>query len=328
MADNSSTSSSKLTLLIKVAVVALIVVLGDFIISKGLEKVYFNQESGHEFKTRNAIEHVTDSILIFGSSRAYRHYRSSTFGQKLNTSCFNLGRMGQSLFYHLALQELIFERHSPRLIVLDVDPNELFANQTHYDRLSCLLPFYDSQTIVQGHLEHLRGQKERIKNLSSTYPYNSTIIASLRTKFVDDDPDYKIMKGYKPYKSTLSRDDYAEKLQATFKFDNLMDQEIDENKVEYLQRFIRNAKAKKIPVVVVVSPMLYKISNHKSLELIESVCKEEETYFINFYGDKKFSDYSLFYDLNHLSSDGADEFSQFMASALKRLHQDGLERMR
>lgn len=328
MEDNSFTFNSKMKLLKKLAILAMVLIVLDFALGFLLKQFYFSQQTGNEFKTRHVIENVTDSVLIFGSSRAYRHYRPAAFQQKLDMPCFNVGRFGQSIFYHLILQEMLFEKYRPNLVVLDIDPNELFENQSHYDRLSCLLPYFKSNGIVKDHLVELRGKKEYAKNLSRIYPYNSTFIYSLRSKFIDDDPYYSLMKGFKPYNSTLSKEDYAKKLRATFKFDNLMDCKLDENKVAALTSFLRNSKKKKVSVVAVISPMLYKISNEKSFDKIKSICEEEEVTLINFYGDKNYSDYSKFYDLNHLSEEGAKEFSDFLASAMKRLKQDGMDRMK
>ena len=64
------------------------------------------------------------------------------------------------------------KRHRPDVIILDLIPRDFFKLDIHYDRLSALLPYYDSHEEIRP-IVQLRNKYERIKLISHIYPFNS-----------------------------------------------------------------------------------------------------------------------------------------------------------
>ena len=319
MEDNSFTSSSKIRLLKKLLLLLVIVVAADFFIGFGLKKLFFSQTGGADFKTHYAIEHVNSELVIFGSSRAYRHYNPLIIQEKTGLNTFNVGRFGQSIFYNVAILRLMLKRHQPKVILLDIDPNELLYNETHYVRTSCLLPYYRNHQEIREIINDVRGKNEMVKNLSSIYPYNSTAIFSIRNIYTDDDPDFLVNKGFKPYQKVLDQESYETQLSSTMKFDRLSKMQIDPKKVEYLEQFIQEARNQGIIVYVGISPMLYQIPNENSYAKIQETCAQLNVPLLDYYKASAFNGYGNYYDLNHLSKESANRFSHLVADELAAL---------
>ncbi|HXS59927.1 MAG TPA: hypothetical protein VN703_03845, partial [Candidatus Sulfopaludibacter sp.] len=112
------------------------------IIGNLLRTFYFKQQSGLQCRTTYSIEKTTANVLIFGSSAANHDYQTNTFTKRLDTSFYNTGRDGISIFYEYAVLKAILKRYTPKIIILDFDQEEFIKNEASYDRLSALLPYY------------------------------------------------------------------------------------------------------------------------------------------------------------------------------------------
>ena len=159
----------------KLLLLLFIVFLLDFSIGKTLRYFYFKQECGREYRATYAIEKTTDDILIFGSSRAYHHYIPTIIEDKLKQSCYNTGSPGQFLLYNYATFKAISKRYTPKVMILDVSPDDLGVDEDSYDRLSFLLPYYKNHPEIRPIVD-LKSPFEKFKLLSSIYAFNSSSI--------------------------------------------------------------------------------------------------------------------------------------------------------
>jgi hypothetical protein len=128
----------------------LILFLVDFALGSFLQIIYYNQTKGQFAQTTTSIDKTNQDILIFGSSRAVRHYSPEILTKKLKMSCYNVGRDAQMIPYDAAIQEAVFARYKPKMIILDVNSWELSPNDSKYEKLSILLPY------VYNHPEFLK----------------------------------------------------------------------------------------------------------------------------------------------------------------------------
>ena len=184
----------------------------DFVIGSLLRKYYFKQKGGFEFLTSYALEETDAEVLIFGSSRAVNLYNTLLFEEQLKMSCYNTGRYGHPIFYHYAILHANLKRHTPKLAILSFDAGNFSVNQSSYDQLSVLLPYYQDHPEIRKVID-LKGPFEKLKMVSAIYPYNSMIIPiiagnSERSKF-----KFANIKGYIPLtkeiKGPLKNIDYT-----------------------------------------------------------------------------------------------------------------------
>jgi len=92
----------------------IILIISDFLIGKTLRYIYFNETSGLDYRTTFAIDSTKADIIVFGASRANHHYVPTIFQDSLKMTFYDVGRDGQSIFYHLAILKAILKRYTPK----------------------------------------------------------------------------------------------------------------------------------------------------------------------------------------------------------------------
>ncbi|NJC24918.1 hypothetical protein [Neolewinella antarctica] len=282
----------------------ILVVIADIAIGKALEYFYFNNESGLLHRTTYSIEETEADVLVFGSSRANHHYDTKLIEEQTNLSAYNTGRDGNFIFYQTAVLKSVLKRYTPKQIVLDFTGTFAF-NQSDYDRLSSLLPYY------RGHEEMrdvilLKSKFERFKLWSDIYPYNSllTTIAVGNLEFNKRrENNVGAYNGYVPMHGTMQGSI------ETVKTDTMYD--IDDNKARVFEEFLLLTKEHKVPLLVVYSPVNYTYASDYSIELCGRICAKHQIPFIDFSRSDDFvSKGDLFHDESHLNAAGAELFTE------------------
>ena len=185
MVANLFTSNSKIVFLYKLIRLIIILFTLDFSIGHFCKHLYFSQKSGLNYRTTYALEKTNEDMLIFGSSRANHHYNPQIFTGVTGLSCYNVGRDGQSIFYHHAVQKATLTRYKPKIIILDVVFTDFESAQSEesLDRLAALLPYYKTHKEIQN-IVNQRSKFEKFKLWSKIYPYNSLILTILKYNFI------------------------------------------------------------------------------------------------------------------------------------------------
>ena len=296
----------------KIILLAAIVFILDFSIGKTLQYFYFKQSSGYLYRTTYSIEKTNAEILIFGTSRAAHHYNSTLIENQLHKTCYNAGGDGQSTFYHYAIFKAALSRYSPKIIIFDLNITEFVKGNDSYDRLSALLPYYQSHREIQP-IVNLKSNYEKYKLVSQIYPYNSLLLKIImgnleinknRTQLESD------IKGYVPLYRTWNKPICNDKSTSY---------EIDYQKVKYFENLIKDCKKNKIQLYIVVSPFFIK-SNYAdySVSIGQNIAKKYAIPFYNYYQDSVFiTNHSLFADMDHLNSYGAEIFSKLVVDKIK-----------
>ena len=92
----------------------------------------------------------------------------------------------------------------------------------------------------------------------------------------------------------------------------------DQERIDLLERFIKDCKAKDIRLSLIVSPM-YICSKKDVFKIPRELAAKHQIPFIDHYRDSAFVGHSeLFYDFGHLNRKGAEMFSEMIANELKR----------
>ena len=91
------------------------------------------------------------------------------------------------------------------------------------------------------------------------------------------------------------------------------------DKVESLERTIKKAKDKGIPVVLTISPVVNRIvGNSTTIETLKRICKKYDIIFIDDSQKEGFvGESNKGYDSSHLNSDAATEFTRTLISQLR-----------
>lgn len=287
----------------KIVVLLGIVLLLDFSIGKILNKYYFKQESGLQYRTTYSIEKTTADVLVFGSSRANHHYHPEVFEKNLHLSYYNVGRDGSDILYHTAILNGVMKRYTPKVIILDLNAGEFEKREGGYDRLSVLLPYYKMHPEMRSIIE-LKSKYEKYKLLSDIYPYNSSIF-TIAIGNTDYNKNRKgDIKGYIPINRI-----WTESLQTA---KNLKKYDIDSVKLNAYKSFVQQCVDNKIELYIVQSPIFLKYEHlDYSIHLAKDLAVRTNIPFYDYSIDSTFIRNSkLFADKEHLNDEGARLFSK------------------
>ncbi|MDB5087404.1 MAG: hypothetical protein JWR09_1398 [Mucilaginibacter sp.] len=311
--------------LVRLTVFSLVLIVVDRLVGFTLKKIYFNQRVGQFSQTTYAIDSARQDIMIFGSSRAVRHYSPTILSEISGLSCYDSGRDGLMIPYSTAIEEISLSRHIPKLIILDISPRELGIDKTKYEKLSILLPYCEEhQQFIKYIKEVSRYEPEKL--FSKTYPYNSSafILAnnSLFSKSVEKDDN-----GYLPLRGAMTRPevkDYIKRMTVRSKRIRQNTELAEAKAVNYFKQFLDNAAKNKIKTIVIISPTILNNAfylDNQTLErdLIEKIAGEyPNVTFLDFSTDPRFNYHpEKFADVFHLNKQGSEEFSTIIAQQIK-----------
>lgn len=253
------------------------------------------------------MEKQTADVLILGSSRAMHHYDPDIIEDSLSMSCFNAGVDGQGILYHNAVLEVILNRYTPKIVILDVNSYELNKSVKTYDLLGVLNPYVKRHPDLRK-VVYLKSKFEKYKYISSVYPYNSLLARivmgnlNVQTKDVSEN-GFTAQPGI--WDGELERDSFGI-------------YELDCNKKAALISLVEHCKANDIQLYMVYSPSYKKYLNvSPSHKYIEEICKRENIEFISFRNSASYMDNELFHDPDHLNDIGAAIFSKDLSHILK-----------
>ncbi len=294
---------------LNVFILILLIGLSDQVIGRILRHYYFKQLSGLYYRTTFAIDSTTADILIFGSSRANHHYVPEIFEDSLNLSFYNLGREGNFLLYNYAVFKSLVKRYTPKIVLFDVNIDELNYEKASYDRLSSLLPYYRDHPEIRNVIE-LKSPYEKLKLVSEIYPFNSSLITIVIGNTEINKTRKKDREGYVPLMGYLG-DTIKSKIEIRSELP-------DTNKVNAILEIIQYCNMHKIQLIFIQSPIFAKVKKTKSTDLAEHLFKQNKVPFWDYLNDPFFlhnPDY--FQDKDHLNDLGATCFSKLIVKRLE-----------
>ena len=283
-----------------------LIILFDFILGHLLQYYYFKIKSGTQYRTTYSIEKTKADIIIFGSSRAMDHYNPFVFENRYNLSYYNAGRDGEnSVLYHYAVLKAILKRYTPKIVILDMMPNEFANTSESYDKLASLSPYYNPHPEMRPIL-NLRSRTEKIKMLSGIYPFNSTIMNIILGNFGLEDKKY--IKGYYVIASSYIITKPLETIDKSKVY------QLDSIKVNVLKSFISDCNRANIKLYIVCSPIYTKfIGTDYSIVAAKKIAADNNISFFDFSQESPFLESpKLFYNSLHLNDSGARIFSNML----------------
>lgn len=328
MAANSFISNSKIKFFKRGLILLALLIVFDQGMGMLMHKLYFSATSGPESEIIYSFTKTDADVIITGSSKARHNYNTPLISDSLQLSCYNSGQDGQSLFFSYATTFMILSHHLPKMIVVEMFPEELYYKEMHYDRLNVLLPYYADYRQIRK-IADWRGTRnedttsffyklfpfntEKIKLLSQSYRYNSMWFDLLKGIFKKQ----KTESGYFPLNNTITEN---EKQKYINEFELLKTRErnrhIDPNKLASLIGIINLCEEKNVKLVLVMSPVLKRYSDDPVYELIDSIVLRRHISYFDFTNDDRFNNIEYFAD-NHMNKKGSTYFSSILAQKLK-----------
>jgi hypothetical protein len=297
--------------IIKILVFLTIIFVLDQTFGLVLRRLYVNQKAGPNQALSYLLSDCQDPILIFGNSRAVHHYNTPIISNIVKMSCYNGGQDGgHSVLLPYAQIEVILNRYSPKMIIIEIDPNDLIFRAEEYDKLAILLPYYYLYPEIRP-LILMRSPFERFKLVSGIYPYNSNLINLIRYNTNTYSKHMVNFKGYVPItegvlnKTMLKNVSQSGNIQIP----------LDTNKIIAIRDIINLCNSKKIRLIFVNSPEFYfkndlQVGNSYSAEQFFNIIRAEHIPYLDYSHDPTFVGHmELFADRRHLNEKGSTLFS-------------------
>ncbi len=304
---------------------ALIFLATDRIFGLFFRPVFYRQERGKYFTTSYALRKSGEDILIFGNSHAAQHFNTCRLTDSLHTEAFNFGNQAQSILYYYPVLESLLTHHIPKLVILNVDPDEFTYNRIDYERLSILLPYKNENARIDSSIR-LINRLEPYKSISNYYRFNSTIGYVLLSLFNKSYGKSLSSRGFDPQDGSLCKPLAAndqpgpEKDAPAEGSDN--ENNLDTLKIRYFCGIIEDLKKDNVNLMVTISPAYRSvIRNEASLKKLTSIIAQNHVGFFNYYSDERFiHNCALFHDGNHLNITGANMFTDLVMREIRDKH--------
>jgi len=289
-------------------ILVLILVFIDRVAGRITKHYYYKQVAGANYRTTYAMDSTTADILVFGSSRANHHYVPEVFEDSLKMSFYNTGRDGNFLLFNYAVFQSVLKRYNPKIIILDINPENLYYNKDDYDRLSSLLPYYNDHPEIQS-IVKMRGPYEKYKLLSAIYPFNSSLLTIVIGNLEYNKIRKGDNKGYVP-----SYNQMKDTIVTTVPKPNSI---LDTTALAALASIANTCKANHIRLLLIHSPWYVHADKIESSKILNQLASKYGAEFLDFSNDSLFmKNPSWFKDKNHLNNTGATKFSAILAGIL------------
>jgi hypothetical protein len=258
-----------------------------------------------------AVNEAREDVIIFGSSRANHHYVPTVFEDSMHLACFNAGIDGEFIVYHDCVLKCILKRTAPKVIILDVNPDEFSTkrNEEVYSELGLLLPYYNSHEEIDS-LVNLKSKAEKYKVYSDMYRYNS-LLSTIAINNIMKKKDTSI-HGYCPLYRKING--------PQTELDISGDTELDSLKLTVFKSFIKEAQAAGSKLYIFISPSYLKrnaIPN--TITSASRICQDNHVPFFDFSRDTLFVTHpEYFSDASHLNDEGARLYSKMVYAKIKK----------
>ncbi|HNW60245.1 MAG TPA: SGNH/GDSL hydrolase family protein [bacterium] len=318
MAASLFTRSSRIgRFLGKLALFIVLLIAADFTLGKVIDHFFRKTLYGENWSKENWLLSRPCEVVCFGSSRTFRHYIPAVMQDSLGMTVFNAGANGQYVFYAYALEQLMLERYTPKVIILDLLPNfvtQAESAEEELGRMSAMAPYADHPVVA----ELLTGGQfnEKIKLRSRLYRYNSRLLSLASNYF---NTPGATDNGFVAIGKTRFR--------ALHGFADDLDKNpapvYDPRRIAVLKAFIASARARGALVVLAFSPTVQPLSPkvEQILAWYDQFARETNTAFIKITSAAypQFYDQSLYSDLIHMNEPGGRAYTPIFVSELKKV---------
>lgn len=287
-------------LLIVIASLAVI----DVVVGRAMDCAVLTMPSAG---TLNADQHdalvtAVADVVVLGSSRARHHYDPSLLASLPGCeTCYNSGCDGHGMNYSMVALEAMVERHTPRVVILDVSNAQLDDEWVKNNAIDDIQAYYSLVPAVTRYYDEIAGDcMKRLKLRSNLYRHNGDITwvsKAFLSGAATDDHGFDALAG--------SADGPLE----SRAFDTFA---VDSLQLRCLDRVVALCRDRGILPVIVISPN-YEVCPQFN-KWMSDYCSRHSLPLFD-YTDVHF-DEVLYHDASHLNSDGAERFSRHLADSI------------
>jgi len=294
--------------LVRLLFFAFLILLIDKLAGTATSYLTENAICGDTQKTEYICDHSDEDILIFGSSRAVRHYDPRIFEDSLGMTCYNCGYNGCGIITAYGLLSVAIHRYEPKLVIYDVCSNfeylKIEKDNTRY--LGQLKPYYERDGIDS--LFYMIDPSERVKMKSRLYRLNSKFFQMLSENLLKRNEN---IKGFKPINKTMKYEPMIEEKHIDCVYDPV--------KLKCLNDFVDLCVQHNIKLVFMVSPS-YLTTKNDTYTYIEEFSQEKGISYINHLCDSSFNrNKDLFSDKSHMNKYGAECYTKTIVGEIKKI---------
>lgn len=287
----------------RIVIFAVIIAAIDFSFGFVMDYMHDHSKGGGMAKRLYMAREAEDEIMMFGSSRMNHHYNPMIIEDSLGLTCFNAGQDGCGILMSYGFLKMMLDRYSPKLVIYDISVFD-FVEDDNMKHISLLKPYY-SDSLVREIITDV-SPMDKYKMMSSMYKYNSLAVRVLGS-FISSSSEYQ--KGFLPLPNTMDYD--VEVIEDSMP-------KVDETKLKYLRKFVDLCKEKNVPLVFALSPQ-YKAKDSSFFTVIKSLTSELDVPFFDNFSNANFClNHNYFQDQYHMNSKGADEYTKYFVSKLRK----------
>lgn len=297
--------------IVYISFVVILLLLADYLL--GVCSNYYiksHQLPGRYRPLDKLIKEVNSDIVLIGNSAILNSIDPQIIEDSLSMTCYNGGIEGQGIDFCETIIDCVLQRHTPKIIVLGLRPEEMGANigEGIYDVLK---PYYKmGYKSIDDHFNQAE-QYERILLQSNLIRYN-TIWVRVLLYMLFDNTTYRD-NGFMPKNipTTFPTLKHIEKVEQPMN-----------NKLECIERIITKCNERNIAFVICYPPTLMSFDKGKvpCIETVKDLCNHYNKPCIIDYNNPYFQQHpELFYDNGHVNKNGAFLYSQIISSKISTL---------
>ncbi|MDE6234368.1 MAG: hypothetical protein K2M56_01290 [Muribaculaceae bacterium] len=293
--------------IIWISIILSLLLLAD--LSAGLLRKGFYRSDRDFSKVEYIVRHADEDVIIIGNSAAESHLDPVKIADSLSLSCFNGGRGGASVRFHIALIRLLLQRHRPKLILYAINSNNLFVSKDQ-GSFDLLKPLYGLHSELLDSIMDQHYPDERVLFRSNLWLLNPNLVDLCLYKSGKAVPLLIKNKGFKPLQSLLPVDKIS-------RSDSIgVDNDIF-NDLKSIKDICQHAGVR---LFIMITPDYIFRSNSPPLrETLLSLSDDNQTCSVWYDADNPFfkSDSLHFFDHTHLNKAAAEIYTDSIISRLK-----------
>lgn len=252
---------------------------------------------------------IREDVVIIGTSRCAHHYVSSILSDSLGMSVYNAGiDASDNIFSHYCVLNMILKHHTPKVICLELTRNDYAKMPTNaLETISFFAPYFGQYDEVDN-MFRLSGNYWPYR-ISHLYRFNAKAVSNIGGLIINRQGGSD--NGYVP----IPKPTYT--LEEPIKIRTIHN--IDEQKVEYIQKFINKCKERNIQLVFQISPG-YMMAGQDTYDVLKSIANKNDVPFLDYLSTGLFLDHpEYFKDTHHLCHQGALLYTSIFAHDLKKI---------
>lgn len=265
---------------------------------------------------------INADLIIMGSSRAVHHISPAILDERLNINTYNLGISAWTFPMQKARFETYLKRNAkPRYIVHSIDLHMLSRREDLFNYQQ-FLPYLDDADI-RAATKGYKGEFGAAQYYLPMFKYNGNLnlaAAGILSFFDLAEMRRTSVKGYR--EQNLEWDGSFDVFKK--KFPDGYAHAFDERVAEEFEAYLEFCKKNDIKIIMVFSPEYFELrpfitNREKIMSVFRNYSKKHDVPFLDYSNHSISFDKTLFYNSEHLTSEGAELFTEILAQDLRNL---------